>query len=307
VLTNLAKAWVVSAALVALAPFGAALALEVPVAPSLDRPIVDQTNTLTPEQIDSLAAQINTSRQQKDYQLGILVISSLQNEAIEDYSIKVARDWGIGTKEQNNGVLLLVAKDDRRLRIEVGRGLEGDLTDAESGRIIRNTISPQFKKGDYYGGISQGVQNIAAQVEGRPDQDTSSKVTGDTNIGGFAEAFAFLMFIGFGMLSWFASMLARSKSWWAGGVVGGVIGLLIMLVSAWALWAIILTVILAIGGLILDWAVSRNFANHASRGENASWWAGGPWIGGSGGSSGWGGGGGFGGGGFGGGGSSGGW
>lgn len=304
---NLLKAWVVSAAFAALAPFGVALSLEVPKAPSLDRPIVDQSSTLTPSQIDSLAEQIKTSRQQKDYQMGVLVIKSLEGEAIEDYSIKVAREWGIGTSDKNNGVLLLVAKEDRRLRIEVGRGLEGDLTDAETGRIIRNTISPQFKKGDYYTGISQGVQNIAAQVEGRPEADTSTKAVGDTSAGGMAEVFSFLLFIGFGVVSWVASMLARSKSWWAGGVVGVVIGVIVAIFAAWALWAIILTFLLAIGGLILDWAVSRNYANHASRGENASWWAGGPWIGGSGGSGWGGGGGGFGGGGFSGGGSSGSW
>lgn len=303
---NFVKAWVVGVALAALAPFGLALALEVPKAPGLERPVVDQSGVLTPEQLDTLAQQINNSRKQKDYQFGILIIDSLQGQAIEDYSIKVAREWGIGANDKNNGVLLLVVKDDRRLRVEVGKGLEGDLTDSESGRIIRNTITPQFKKGDYFAGISMGVQDIAAQIEGRPGDDMSTKAAGSTDIGGFAEAFAFLLFIGLGILSWFASMLARSKSWWAGGLVGGVVGLLLILVSAWALWAIILTVILAISGLILDWAVSRNFANHTARGETASWWAGGPWIGGSGGSGGWGGGG-FGGGGFGGGGASGSW
>lgn len=299
------RAWVVSVALAALAPLGVALALDIPKAPSLDNPIVDQSNTLTEGQINTLAEQIANSRKQKDYQLGILIVDSLQGQAIEDYSIKVAREWGIGTKDKNNGVLLLVAKYDRELRIEVGRGLEGDLTDAESSRIIRNTITPQFKKGDYYSGISLGVQNIAAQVEGRPQADTSAKAAG-SDLSGFAEGFAFLLFIGFGVLSWFASMLARTKSWWAGGVVGGGVGFVILLASTWALWAIILTVMLVLGGLLLDWAVSRNYANHASRGESASWWAGGPWIGGSGGDSGWGGGS-FGGGGFGGGGASGSW
>lgn len=289
-----------------LAPF-VVLALSVPSAPSLDVPVVDQTNTFTQSQIDNLAQQISSSRQQRDYQLGVLVISSLEGDALEDYSIKVAREWGIGTNTQDNGVLLLVVKDDRKLRIEVGRGLEGDLTDAESGRIIRNTITPQFKNNDYYSGISLGIQNIAAQVEGRPGDDTSQKMGDTSNNENMAEGMAVLLFLGFGVISWFASVLARSKSWWAGGVVGGVIGVVVMLVSAWVLWSIIVAVILIIGGFILDFAVSRNFTSHAAKGKSASWWAGGPWIGGSGGFGGGRGGGSFGGGGFGGGGSSGSW
>lgn len=300
------KAWVVSAALTVLAPLAFASALEVPKAPSLNKPIVDQTATLTNDQIDTLTQQINNSRQHKDYQFGILIIKTLDGQAIEDYSLQVAREWGIGEKDKNNGVLLLVAKDDRRLRIEVGRGLEGDLTDVESGRIIRNTITPQFKKGDYFSGISLGVQNIAAQLEGRPQADTSAQTNRSDKSGGMAELVGFMLFAGFGVFSWLAAMLARTKSWWAGGVVGGVIGVVVTLAAAGALWSIIISLLLVAGGLLLDWAVSRNYVNHAAKGESASWWAGGPWIGG--GDSGLGGGGsGFGGGGFGGGGSSGSW
>ena len=87
-----------------------AYALEVPAAPTLDSPIVDQTGTLTPDQVKQLAAQIATSRAEKDYQIGILIISTLgRNEYLEGYSLKVARAWGIGEKDKSNGVLLLVA------------------------------------------------------------------------------------------------------------------------------------------------------------------------------------------------------
>lgn len=289
----------------ALVPFGVAQALAVPPAPPIAQPVVDQTGTLSSSQVATITDQINTSRTQKDYQLAILLIKSLEGTAIEDYSLKVARAWGIGDKTANNGVLLLIAKDDRQMRIEVGRGIEADLTDAESGRIIRNTISPQFKKGDYYSGISLGVQNIAAQVEGRPQADTSVKVVSTADKGRVIEGILALIFIGFSGISWLAAILARSKSWWAGGAAGGLFGVLIAFAAAWVWWAIGLLVVLILGGLLLDWAVSRNFAKRVTRGDDPAWWAGGTWLGGSSGSGGDFGG--FGGGDFGGGGASGSW
>lgn len=300
---NVARAALVSiicAAFVSVAAF----ALEVPAAPPLDKPVVDQAGILTADQISTLTQQINNSRQQKDYQFGILIIKSLEGTAIEDYSLKVARAWGIGESSKNNGVLLLVAVDDHQLRIEVGRGLEGDLTDAESGRIIRNTITPQFKKGDYFSGISLGVQNIAAQVEGQPQADSSTKASAAADSEDFIGVLMWLIFAGFGGVAWLAAILARSKSWWAGGVVGGVLGLVIALIASWVWWSIGLLVCLGLGGLLLDWIVSSNYYNRKSNGLSPNWWAGGSWGSGSGG---FGGGGSFGGGGFGGGGASGSW
>lgn len=144
---------------------------DAPKAPTLDVPIVDQTGTLTAGQIQQLADTIiATSRKEKSYQIGILIIPTLGNdEYLEGYSLKVARDWGIGEKDTSNGVLLLIAKDDRKLRIEVGRGLEGDLTDVRANRIIRNVITPKFKEGKYFEGISEGVNSIQLAVVAKPD------------------------------------------------------------------------------------------------------------------------------------------
>lgn len=277
-------------------------ALEVPPAPSLDAPIVDATDTLSSEQIATLNQQIQDSRQQKAYEFAILMIPSLQNESLENYSLKVARTWGVGSADKDNGVLLLIVKDDQRIRIEVGRGLEGDLTDIEAGRIIRNSIAPLFQKGDYFSGISQGVQNIAAQVEGRPEWDNSLKSANQLSS---EETVSGMLFIALPLVSWFFAIMARTKSWWLGGAVGAIIGLIVAVAFAWVFWTIGLMVGLALIGLLLDWAVSKNYAEHARPGDQPSWWAGGPWLGG-GGSFG-GGSGGFGGGGFSGGGASGRW
>ena len=142
--------------------------LEVPAAPPLERPIIDQTESLANEDIDRIAQLINVERQKKSFQIGVLMISTLgSDDSLEEYSLKVARQWGIGDKKKSNGVLLLIAKNDRKMRIEVGNGMEGSLTDARASQIIRNTIAPKFRSGDYAGGVEAGVKRIIDAAEGR--------------------------------------------------------------------------------------------------------------------------------------------
>ena len=142
--------------------------LEVPAAPPLERPIIDQTESLANEDIDRIAQLINAERQKKSFQIGVLMISTLgSDDSLEEYSLKVARQWGVGDKKKSNGVLLLIAKNDRKMRIEVGNGMEGLLTDARASQIIRNTIAPKFRSGDYAGGVEAGVKRIIDAAEGR--------------------------------------------------------------------------------------------------------------------------------------------
>lgn len=280
-----------------------ASALAIPPTPPLNRPIVDQAHVLSTSDVDALAAKIAASRAKKDYQMGILVIPTLGNdESLEGYSLDVARQWGIGTAEKDNGVLLLVVINDRKVRIEVGRGLEGDLTDVESGRIIRNVIGPEFRKGDYAAGIGMALDSITAQVEGIADPNQG---TMDAPVKDFDPTV--LLFMGFWVLPWLGSILARSRSWWAGGVIGGGLGVGLAGILGWALWALIGAGVLTIVGLLFDFFVSRNYRTRVSQGENPAWWAGGTYWGGGSGGGFSGGGGSFGGGGFSGGGSSGSW
>jgi uncharacterized protein len=273
-------------------------ALAVPARPT-DIPIVDQTGTLTAEQKASLAAQIANEREKSGNEIAIVVIPSLQDESIEEYSLNIARTWGIGTSQNNNGVLLLVVKNDRLMRIEVGTGLEGALTDAQAGRIIRNDITPLFRENKYYEGIQTGLTGIIDSVNGEYTATASN-----TNPTRFP--WELLLGIGFFAFSWLGSILARTKSWWAGGIIGGAAGGALGLIAGSLVYGITGAAFLAIIGLILDKVVSANYVSHASRGDTPSWWAGGGFLGG-GGRGGGGGFGGFGGGGFGGGGSSGGW
>lgn len=270
-------------------------ALSIPSRPT-DIPIVDQTGTLTDEQKTTLAQQIAAERAKSGNQIAIVIIPTLENESIEEYSLDIAREWGIGTKEDNNGVLLLVAKDDRKLRIEVGTGLEGALTDVQTGRIIRDNITPKFREGKYFEGVQAGLTNIIASINGEYTATTAAQENT-----GFPWELVFTLGI-FG-LSWLGSILARTKSWWAGGIVGGAAGGVVGLVAGSLLIGLVGAGILAVIGLIFDKLVSANYKSHVDKGQLPSWWAGGGSLGG-GPSGGFGG---FGGGGFSGGGSSGSW
>jgi uncharacterized protein len=287
-----------------LAGGSSSYALSIPKAPPLERPIIDQTKTLSEDEIGALSAQIATSRAEKSYQIAVLMIPTLgTDEYLEGYSLKVAREWGIGRSNTDNGVLLFIAKDDRKLRIEVGRGLEGDLTDVKASRIIRNVITPKFREGKFYEGIAAGIQSIHLAVAAKADPSLDAKQTSSS--GSFLELMQTVLFFGIFGFIWLGSMLARSKSWWAGGVIGGATGVGAIAVTHIHPLAVIATVILIPLGLLFDFVVSRNYHQHKDHGTLPSWWAGGGSFGGGfGGGSG---GGSFGGGGFSGGGSSGSW
>ncbi|MBP6038170.1 MAG: TPM domain-containing protein [Candidatus Saccharimonas sp.] len=303
---RLVGGWIV-ALLVSVMAMQSVAALAVPSAPSLAVPIVDQTATLSDVDIQQLSQQIRTSRTQKSYQIGILMIPTLGNdEYLEGYSLKVAREWGIGEAGKDNGVLILVVKNDQKMRIEVGRGVEGDLTDVRANRIIRNVMAPAFRNNDFAGGLSGAIGSIDKAVSMQADHAlTATNESQSSSLSGLGEAIFFGLFLISGLVSWVGSMLARSKSWWAGGVVGAGLGTIIALFVGWVWWSIGILAGLVLLGLLLDYLVSRDYVRHKSDGTLPSWWAGGGSIGSGGGWSS--GGGSFGGGGFSGGGSSGSW
>lgn len=126
----------------------------------------DRAGIISPE-VELKLEQFLTEFDKSDStQISVLTIPSLEGESLEDYSLKVLESWGLGQKGKDNGALLLVSKADRKIRIEVGYGLEGRLTDLLAGRIIDNEISPRFKQGDFDGGIVSGIVGIAQAVRG---------------------------------------------------------------------------------------------------------------------------------------------
>ena len=142
-----------------------AIAAQVPV-PPLDGHITDQTGTLNAEQKGSLELTLQSFESKKGSQIAVLIVPSTAPETIEQYSLRVAEQWKLGRKKIDDGAILVVAKNDRTLRIEVGYGLEGALNDAISKRIISETITPRFAQGDFFGGISAGVDQIIRVVDG---------------------------------------------------------------------------------------------------------------------------------------------
>ena len=137
----------------------------VAVSPLVGR-VVDQTGTLGSGDVDSLNQTIRSFETRKGSQIAVLIVPTTDGEAIEQFSLRVAEAWKIGRKKIDDGALLVVAKNDRRLRIEVGYGLEGALTDVTSRRIIDEFITPKFRNGDFAGGISAGVNQIMRVIEG---------------------------------------------------------------------------------------------------------------------------------------------
>lgn len=136
--------------------------------PPLAARVTDMTATLTSEQQATLERTLLDFEAKKGSQIGVLIVPSTAPEAIEQYSLRVAEQWKLGRKRVDDGALLIVAKGDRAMRIEVGYGLEGVLTDAVSKRIISEVITPKFRQGDLYGGIRDGLGAMIRVIEGEP-------------------------------------------------------------------------------------------------------------------------------------------
>src|SRR5947209_8006101 len=156
--------------------------------PPLTGRIVDKTATLSSGDIASLDKTLQEFEARKGSQVAVLIVPTTQPETIEQYSIRVAEAWKIGRRKVDDGAILVVAKDDRKLRIEVGYGLEGALTDVTAKRIIDEVITPKFRAGDFAGGITDGVSRMLRVIDGEPlpapavrRQQSSSGLFGDVD------------------------------------------------------------------------------------------------------------------------------
>ncbi len=273
--------------------------------PPLTAPVTDLTGTLTPDQVAALDAKLRAFEQAQGSQVAVLVVPTTQPEEIEQYAIRVAEAWQLGRKDADDGAILIVARDDRKLRIEVGYGLEGALPDAIANRIIDEDIVPQFKRGDYYGGIATGVDRMLRVIEGEPlpepELDPPSR-----SIPGLFQFLPFLFVFALVGSSMFRRMFGRVGGAFASGGLVGFLTWLLVGILGLALGAGILAFIFALlGGLGGGGGGGSGKSGWYSRRHGSGWGYpggfGGGWSGGGGG--GWSGGGG----GFGGGGASGSW
>lgn len=227
--------------------------------PALASRVTDLTGTLTQEQTASLEQKLAAFETKKGSQIAVLMLPSTQPEEIEQYSIRVAEAWKIGRKGTDDGVILVVAKNDRRLRIEVGYGLEGAIPDATAKRIISETITPRFKAGDFYGGISAGVDQLIRLIDGEKLPPPSA-VSGTAS--GFADfvdwlipAFLFVAVAG----ALLRAMLGRFPGALATGAVGGVF--------AWFLFGLGVALVAAVVAFLL---ALMNFGGSSGAGGYSS-------------------------------------
>jgi len=260
--------------------------------PVNDGLVTDDANVLTEDQKETIKSVLLQYQKDTSNEIAVLIVKTLGGETPVDAAVEVGRKWGVGSKEKNNGILMLVAYEDREIFIATGYGLEGAVPDIVAAGIVNEDMVPAFKQGLYYEGIMAGIDSLKKHIAGEYTADRYK-----TDEGAPASAWLFfLLFIGF---NWLGAIFARTKSWWLGGVVGGVGGMLLTIWYGWWLTIPLLVVI----GLIFDFIVSNAPRSRFGRGGRGGGFGGGSFGGGSSG----GGFGGFGGGSFGGGGAGGKW
>jgi len=266
--------------------------------------INDFAQVLRPDTKQTLEAELTGFASTTSNQIAVVTVPNMGGDYIENYAVKLFADWKIGTKAKDNGVLLLLSIEEHKMRIEVGYGLEGALPDSVAQSILNNEMTPLLKAGDYDGAVTAGVHAIEQATKGEYTATTAPVSNPfvsflENNVEG-------VLIFGFFILQFLASILARSRSWWAGGIVGflGGLGLTWYFAFGFLLMFEIVTAF-SLFGLLFDYVVSSGYQKAKANGMPIPWWVGGS-VGRGGGSSG-GGFGGFGGGGSGGGGASGSW
>jgi uncharacterized protein len=200
----------------------------------------DDAHVLKQETIDQLEKRLAHYEDSTSNQIAVLIISSLDGESLEDYAIKVAEKWALGKKDKDNGALLLIAVDDHKMRIEVGEGLEGVLTDAMSSRIIRNEMAPAFRRGDFDSGVTAAIDGILKAIGGEytaedtndlEDLTTKQKILIGLGLYFFLGIFAFFALVMPGCTGWglygflipfysiFPAILVSEKNWFIPGLI----------------------------------------------------------------------------------------
>ncbi len=275
---NAARAWLLAALF-----FFAGLAWALQPIPPLQARVTDTAGLLSSSQQAELEQILSSFEARKGSQIAVLVIPSTEPESIAEYSVRVFDQWKLGRKGTNDGALLVVAKDDHKLWITSGRGLEGVLTDADSKRIVSEVIVPLFKHGDFAGGIKSGVERMIKIVDGEtlpPPQSQGYRHGDDTD---WVSMLPFALLIAFVSGSIFRAMFGR---FFGSIVAGGLTGFI-----TWVLFSILGISLLA-GALAFIFNLLAGAVNSPSAWSSRGRRTYGGWPGGGGFGGGWGGGGG---------------
>jgi uncharacterized protein len=242
--------------------------------------IADGAKMLGEQDQQSLESTLRTFSDQTGIEIVVATTPSLDGGSIETEAVKLFESWQLGNKEKDMGVLLLIAKENRQARIEVGYGLEGALPDTIAYRILQEDLFPAFKEDRYADGIAATVARIQSVTQGEALPQEANRMRAQV------DWFSIIFIFGFMALQLVISILERSKSWWLGGVLGFVTGGMVTLVGFWGITLLvgsILTGILTLSGLVLDYVVSKGYIPGKKGGDrwNGPFIGGGSWGGGS--------------------------
>lgn len=262
--------WAVFAACLLLS--ASIVAAQAPV-PLLKDRVTDLTGTLFAGQVAQIEQRLKSFEAKKGAQIAVLVVPTTQPETIDQYAVRVEEVWKLGRKGVDDSVLLVIAKDDRTLRIEVGYGLEGALNDATAKRILSEAITPRFMQGDFYGGISAGVERLIAVVEGEklPPPPAHGRDGSGPDLQGLLVLGFILVFVIGGVLRSMFGQFAGSS---LVGIAAGVVG-----------WFMVGTLVIGIAVGIIAFIVSLADAGRSFRsggGLEGGGWSGGGFSGGGG-------------------------
>lgn len=189
--------------------------------PELTAHVIDQTGTLSSAEASALESKLQALEQDKGSQVVLLLVPTTAPEDIAAYANRVGQDWKIGRKDVGDGVIVVVAKDDRRMRIEVAKTLEGAVPDIAAGRIISNIMTPFFRQDDYYGGLDAALDQIAARIRGEPLPPVAAPETKAADAGGDWFGLVLLFFIFVPAIQAFARH-ALGRKWGALATSGGI-------------------------------------------------------------------------------------
>jgi uncharacterized protein len=239
----------VGALLCLLAVLAAAWAQNLVPVPTLKARVTDLTGSLSADQITSLESKLAAFEARKGSQIAVLIVATTRPETIEQYSIRVADRWKLGRKGVDDGALLLVAREDRALRIEVGYGLEGPLPDAIAKRIIDDVMVPRLKSGDFYGGIDAGVDAMIKVVDGEPLPPALEQGNARDDSRGSLILFIVAIFVVIFLAKVLRALLGRlPAAVLLGGAAGVIVWLLVSSVAAAAVAGLLAFVFTLIGG-----------------------------------------------------------
>jgi uncharacterized protein len=216
-----------------------------------------------------LESDLSQLAQDTTAEVAVVTIASLDGDTIEEYAVNLFAEWGIGTKEEDNGVLFLIAVEEREVRIEVGYGLEAILTDGRCGRILDNDVLPSFRNGDYETGILQGAASIETYIrDGTPADPAEDNLIAES----IGDYLPLLVWLG-AITVYLMGFMARSKSIWLGAIWGIIAGWIIGIAWGSTISTVISPIIGGCLGALLDFVLSRNYKSRVASGKSVSWFA----------------------------------